>query len=283
MRKIFANQENEIINLYKSGKYSILEIAEKFNVSKTPIFSVLHNNNISTKTSSIIRGRITRKYTLFERYFQFIDDEHKAYILGLIFADGYIHKNKTCFMLELAEKDLYMLEIIKKNIGANNKLFKHICVIGVNKYINYRLTIHSILMYNDLLNLGLIHAKSLTIRFPEINEKLLKHFIRGYFDGDGCIYSNSRVGKKKYTPVSVVEFSILGSQEFIISLKEIIYKTLSITSKIDKSGKNKKITRLRVCAKKDVMKLYHWLYDDSLIHLKRKKDKFEYIKQFIEK
>lgn len=43
-------------------------------------------------------------------------------------------------------------------------------------------------MYTDLLKLGLYPNKSLTVKFPDIPQKFINHFVRGYFDGDGCIY-----------------------------------------------------------------------------------------------
>ena len=51
----------------------------------------------------------------------------------------------------------------------------------------YTLTIGNKVMINDLLLLGLTPNKSLDVKFPILNKDLYSHFIRGYFDGDGCI------------------------------------------------------------------------------------------------
>ena len=43
-------------------------------------------------------------------------------------------------------------------------------------------------LYEDLRKFGLKRRKSLTLKFStHIKDQHLSHFIRGYFDGDGCI------------------------------------------------------------------------------------------------
>ncbi len=50
-------------------------------------------------------------------------------------------------------------------------------------------------MCNDLIGHGATIRKSLTLTFPtHLDEKLIKHFLRGYFDGDGCINYRPQYG-----------------------------------------------------------------------------------------
>lgn len=49
------------------------------------------------------------------------------------------------------------------------------------------LTLASKYMCNTVEKWGLTQAKTFTINFPDfLPEELIPHFIRGYFDGDGC-------------------------------------------------------------------------------------------------
>ena len=76
---------------------------------------------------------------------------------------------------------------------ADNEITKK--VQKVNGKIRCELTFSSVEMCQDLTNLGAVRAKSLLIEFPDENivpEKLMPHFIRGYFDGDGCVWNGKR-------------------------------------------------------------------------------------------
>ena len=43
---------------------------------------------------------------------------------------------------------------------------------------------------------------------------------------------------------------------------------------MDKSGKNKKISRIRTSKKANIKILYNWFYNDAELFLQRKYDKF---------
>ena len=109
-----------------------------------------------------------------------------AYVLGFFTADGNMVKNKRgahFIAIEITDRDI--LEKIKEAVGSNHK-------IGVKKRKfpekdAYRLQIGSKEMFDDLLRLGLMPNKSKTIDLPFVPDKYLSHFVRGYFDGDGCI------------------------------------------------------------------------------------------------
>ena len=109
-----------------------------------------------------------------------------AYVLGFFTADGNMIKNKRgahFISIEITDKDI--LEEMKKAIGSNHKIS-----IRKNQFPekdSYRLQIGSKVMFNDLLKLGITPNKSKTIDLPEIPKNYFSDFLRGYFDGDGCI------------------------------------------------------------------------------------------------
>ena len=82
--KLTQFNKQEIINLYYAEKgLSFKEIAVKINVSERAVSRVLREANINT--------RLKNKYVINnENYFDCIDTEFKAYILGFICADGYV-------------------------------------------------------------------------------------------------------------------------------------------------------------------------------------------------
>ena len=72
----------------------------------------------------------------------------------------------------------------------------------------YRMSFRSDKCKADLINKGRVPRKSLILKFPteeQVPRGLIRHFIRGYFDGDGW-FSN--------TP-SCFQVGIIGTEDFI--------------------------------------------------------------------
>ena len=79
-------------------------------------------------------------------------------------------------------------------------------------------------MSKDLRKFGLGNNKAKNVEeLPNISEELIRHFIRGYFDGDGCIYESTSTtksnNKKYYYKVFAVE--IIGNKKFLESIGNI--------------------------------------------------------------
>ncbi len=111
-----------------------------------------------------------------------------AYILGFFAADGYITVNKRggqfwCF--SITDGDL--LEKIKKVIDSDHKITLR-KGFG-NEKSQYRIQIGSIEMCNDLRTLGFDVRKTKNLLVPNIPNLYFGSFIRGYFDGDGNVWS----------------------------------------------------------------------------------------------
>lgn len=159
--------------LCKEGK-TIDEISKLMNVTKRTIFNY-------EKKTSLKCTRIVREPNLNKHFFKEINSEAKAYILGFIYADGYIESNERTLTLNINKKDKDILLKIKNEIGCTNEIRKS----STNNCI--RLYLSSVDLVGDLKKIGISRSKTHTIKFPEIDEDLMRHFIRGYFDGDGHI------------------------------------------------------------------------------------------------
>lgn len=135
-----------------------------------------------------------------ENYFEIIDTPQKAYFLGLMYADGYVSHSKRllgnnkiyiCYKMSISlqEQDKSILELFKRELKRPNELIKIINKdISINRAIQYCFTVSGQKIHDDLVKHGCVENKSLILQFPKtVPEKLMSHFIRGYFDGDGCI------------------------------------------------------------------------------------------------
>ena len=125
-----------------------------------------------------------RIHTLNTDYFKVIDTEKKAYILGFFYADGY--NNEDFGIIEFTQKEC-RIDILQKikvelNSDVDIKLYN-----GSRAYV---LNVCSKDMSQDLKKCGAPKNKAHILKFPDnsiVPDELIPHFIRGYFDGDGCI------------------------------------------------------------------------------------------------
>lgn len=119
-----------------------------------------------------------------------------AYVLGFIYADGTVEdcrkSSRTCY-LGLANNDYELLVNIRALMSSNHRIFtKEERLLKIKeKYYwckkSHNLRIGNIGIYNDLLKIGLCPRKSLVLELPKIPDQYFNYFLRGYFDGDGCI------------------------------------------------------------------------------------------------
>lgn len=212
----------------------------------------------------------SKKYTLDENYFEIINTPSKAYWLGFLYADGCIlvreRNNKKSYVLEvsLCEDDISHLEKLKMSLKSNAPI-KH--KIIKNKYNACRINICNKKICEDLINLGCTPKKSLTLTFPnedKVPKELIPHFIRGYLDGDGCIYNNGE---------GSVSLSFVGTQSFLESIQDIVYSNFNLTkTTLTKCGK---AYQCMWKGKGNLKTWFDYLYDyDDIIFLQRKFEKF---------
>lgn len=211
---------------------------------------------------SKIGSQGARRRMLDENYFETIDTEERAYWLGFIMADGCIYagagNNSYRLQINLAAKDKYVLECFLKCIKSDYKIQEK----DVSGHPSCLLKINSTKMCNDLINLGVIQRKSLRNVFPSIPQCFERHFIRGYFDGDGCI----SVSNGKYT------FNICSGFDMAVELQKRLLDT-----NIYRLKRNSKICYVETSALQTIINIYHYMYDNSSICIKRKKDIFDSI------
>lgn len=203
-------------------------------------------------------------------YFNKIDTEYKAYFLGLIFADGSINEKLKTLQLTLREEDSVVLDIFMNEIYIDRDV--RIILPKNDKHsIQKQATVTSSILYNDLVRLGIQPNKSVVggkLEAEYIPSNLIHHFIRGYFDGDGCIYINQK------TKCRYVTFT--GSTDFINQIKLLLKENIEI-GKGNISFRNESSTynsTLSFGGNVQSIKIRDFLYKDATIYLERKKEKF---------
>lgn len=237
------------------------KIQEKYGLQRSTIKKILIRNNIKLRNSS----ETTKRYTYDNDYFKTINTPEKAYFLGLLISDGTNIRNG--FRIMLQEEDLHILEDFKKDLKYTGNIY-----IRKKKNENCKklcdLIIYDQNMSDDLSKLGCIPAKSHHTYFPNIPEEFHSHFIRGVFDGDGCIHISG--GQKCFT--------IMGNILLVEKIQKILIKECNLKKnsiRVSHRCKNN-IVEFRYGGNKNCKKLFNYLYKDATVFLKRKFEKFKY-------
>jgi len=256
--------KDQIKEMYLSGKSST-EIAKIAKCLPVNISCHLKRMGVIMRTSS----EAGRKYTLNQSYFKEIDSEEKAYILGFLFADGYNQESKNQLRLTLEQTDKHTLDRIALLIFGHNK--KPLMKITRGERIYYDLSINSKEICADLARHGCMQNKTFKLKFPEnINDDLRIHFIRGYFDGDGCVSITKRNDR---TPTSkTYQFNISGREDFLLKIQEILISKIEVNKTPIKRHVN--IYYLQYAGLTNVNKVLGLLYNNATIYLDRKYEKY---------
>lgn len=254
------------IALYKSG-LTLEKIAYALVVSENGLSKALKKKEIEMRTYS----ESNRRYKRNSEYFDNINTPNKAYILGLIYADGnnYIRGNKHCFTLSLQERDHDLLERVRQELEYEGELRFVPLHEQNNRYMNqYTLVITDEYMCEQLKKIGVVQRKSLILKFPTfLRPDLIRHFVRGYFDGDGCLsYDTSR--NKEHT-------GVCGTFEFISSLSNIL-KSMFVNNHIyhPKQSGDSNTFVLETIGNLSSYKFLSWMYQDCDMKMDRKYQRY---------
>lgn len=258
--KEYKEQYQEIFKLYETGNYKLKELSKIFNIRYDTISTNLRKNGYKTNPHG--------KFPIKSDIFSSIDTEEKAYWLGFLYSDGYVSKRDNSIELGLKLSDYEHLEKFINFIGWKGTVKKdsYRCrVIFADKQIK-----------EDLIKLGCTPVKSLTLKFPteeQVPKKFIKHFIRGYFDGDGSIYYS----KNKNT--TNCGLALIGTKEF---LNETIKRLNLPNRNFRKRSDWKDNTFYFSFSGNYCNQILDFMYKDSNIYLNRKYQLYKEIKMKIE-
>lgn len=266
---------DKIIHEYvENPKMSCSDLALKYNISGPTVSKYIKLAGHDPMSRKI---KNSKRYTINESYFDNIDSENKAYFLGFLFADGHNSLKRKSITLALMEDDVDILKFFQKELNSNRPLFYQKKENPNHKNMVH-LIINSVRISNKLKEYGMGNTKTHTLKFPEIitkNNNLIKHFIRGFFDGDGSFSIYSIVDKKGYTGKRY-ECSIISTIDFLKNLETHIMENVSITKchyRQRHKDRDNNIRALKISGKQ-MFHFLHWIYNGSNISLSRKYKKY---------
>lgn len=258
-QKRLTNQEKiNLVNDFQNITQNTSELATKYGITMAAICGLLHRRGFETNYYKTCG----QKYDINEAFFDNIDTEEKAYILGLLYADGYNNENSNTVTLSLSEIDKNILDKIQIAIQSNKPLF-FARKQSDNNSNQYRLIITNKHISQQLAKLGCMQAKTFKITFPEwLQNDLIPHFIRGYCDGDGYINKNPKKPS----------ICIVATEMFCNKLAEILKEKCDINCYIRTRHKerNHNIRMLEISGRQQVISFLNFTYKNANIFLDRK-------------
>jgi len=186
------------------------------------------------------------------------------YIVGFIATDGCVHKKRKT------------VSIVQKEIKILNKIdivFQGKCYFSKkrNDLESWKLIINNLYFRDWLIDYGIIPNKSRILKLKKpIPKEYQADFIRGVFDGDGCvgIYLKEKTWKYSF------DCSIFNcSKSFVDDIYNIFINN-NLYPNIYKV--KKECYKISFTNRENILKFYKWIYSSpSFLFIERKKNNFE--------
>lgn len=256
---------SEIIDKYCNGA-SISSLSREYQITTYKIKKILQENNINIRSrneQNKYSPQNQRKYKIDDNYFDVIDKEDKAYLLGFLAADGAVQKRGN-IKITLSRIDRNFLEQIREILNTNYPIHDYLTKDG---YETSELSFRSSQIMNELSKYGIVNKKTYSFSFPyNIPEEYYIDFIRGYWDGDGTICKSGNYARA----------SLCSHQKNFLEEVLRILEKFGIPKVTIHKDKRNEVYYIQY-ASQSSEKLYHLFYKNKNnfnIYLTRKYEKF---------
>lgn len=261
------NVKDEMLTLYKSG-IDGTKLTKIFSISPYCFYELLRKNNIPFNS---------RKRECDYRFFQ-TPNELNSYWAGFLLADGHVNPSASNLM------QLLVAIIDKEHLSSFADDLHLASGIWIPKTrINCSVRLHDSSVLEDLIKFGVHKEKTGKFIAPTIEDKFLPAFIRGWIDGDGNIYTKTRVrGKNSWLQVSA---SVVGNTDAMLWLQDKLINTFNFKNKIGMYHryKNEKLSLsvLSVHSLEGIIQLADIVKYKDTPRLDRKWNKIDTIKEYM--
>jgi len=223
--------------------------------------------SIKRKSNGMGLTRNRRGHPVNESFFSAWSPE-MAYILGYTFADGNIKglagKQSVWWYWSVYSADKHIVEDIANAVEWGGKIYESNNSNHFGTKTMYRLVIGSNELVSDLIKLGIEPNKAKTMQHPNIPNRFISHFMRGYFDGDGSI------GWTKPNGLSYISVGLgSASCDFVSWVADVIGNVLSVCPPSIHKRAKKDFWEFHFSGK-NAKRWLNFMYQDATILLHRK-------------
>lgn len=263
MTIITPELEQLVVNDFLTSDIHVKEIHKKYNVGKWIFKKISKKYNLPCKKYKRILIKANRDY------FETIDTASKAYWLGFIVGDGCVRYTKSTnsyvLAIELSRIDITHLEKFKQDISSDNTI--RIRDRYSEKYNTIRkscsIEIGGEKLCKDLDRNGAKFNKSKELNLPNLPDNLMRHYLRGLIDADGCWHIRTGTTRMEFRFVSPVKSFIYDVMRFFMDKCDL--RELKILS-----NENKTCHAFQYGGSTQCRRIYEYLYGDGGPWLDRK-------------
>ena len=267
------NFTDEDYKEYILGNLKMKDVYEKYEVNQNAM-------DYFFAEKGYVKRSTLRKENIKIDIFNPVNTPEAAYILGFYIADGCLNGNK--FVITLNEKDKEILEKIRDYMSPITKLIykkETINKQGIVSHPMYSFAFACKEIINCLENLGLGKNKTYLSKSIKnvIPKELMWDFIRGYWDGDGCISSSNVTKNTKETSYNYINigFTIISKDPDVLNEMNEFFIEEGINTHVYPDNKGNYLVGTH--SKSEVEKIYNKLYTSSNLFMERKRTKFNEI------
>lgn len=262
--KLSTEQKETICREYRAGM-STIALAKQYERSHQALNEMLRRHGVRLRTHSEAVPRIF-KYSCDHSFFDVIDSEPKAYWLGFMAADGYVHTKRRALVLGLHTRDGDHVERFREVLQSNHAL------LHIPSQPSTRLAIVSTQLTAGLISHGVTQAKSLTLEWPTHLGEFTRHYLRGYFDGDGHV----KIIRTRYPETPNIRIGFAGNHQFLTDCRAFLMATLGFNEvKLQPGPNGARHFYLEYGGGRQIVTLYRLLYARATIWLPRKREKLD--------
>ena len=266
-QKFVETEETRKVTFDYQNGMSIKEIANSLGRSTNYICRILNHYDM------VETDRLTTVYHMTWRPFGQVRTEKQAYWLGFLMADGSVSSEANRYEVEfgLAKKDEERVLAFADFIHTKPSLHIQERLVKTEKnpegLLQVRVTISDVQMVKDLAKYGCTVRKSLTKKFPYmLPQRLWRHFIRGYFDGNGYVTQSS----------GQCAFGFVSSYDMCKAFEDILLEE-NIINRRCKFGSSGKASVFCRGGNLQAKKFFDYLYKRATTYMTRKYDVFNAI------
>lgn len=209
-----------------------------------------------------------RTHTCDDSYFARIDTQEKAYWLGFVAADGGVVGNVV--RVKLAARDKEHLYRLRDALNATNPVLDTVTKFDGEPFAQSYLTITSERLASGLASHGVVPNKSLALEWPEhLPPDLIRHYLRGYVDGDGGFYVYPDKARPDRLPVFLCTF--ICSPSFATGARAYLAGAAGASRSTLVSHSGRMVT-IRYAGRPQVFSIYRLFYHAATVYLPRKRE-----------
>lgn len=251
-------QVEQVIEKYEELK-TLKAVANYFSINQATIKKFFVKNNIPY-TKAI-------NYSHNENFFA-TNTEDSFYWAGFIAADGNITDKKD-FTLSLKQGDYAHILKFKTAINSDAPIKilppkdKIICGVKTATSGSAVIRFRAKQWAEDFLRFNIIPNKTKTYSIPPdiLNNKLVNHFIRGYFEGDGWFSHVKKLNRFCW--------GVCGNLDVVENIKELLNNNCDISGSTTIIRQNN-IFKLTYSKQHDVSNIIDYIYGEANVYLDRK-------------